>query len=41
MPVTWLAFEKDRKSEAELLSGAIAGLFLSEIKQLILEDWSP
>jgi len=41
MPITWLAFEEDRKPEAELLAGAIAGLFLSEIKQLILEDWSP
>jgi len=41
MPITWLAFEENRKPEAELLAGAIAGLFLSELKQLILEQWSP
>jgi len=41
MPITWLAFEENRREEAELLAGAIAGLLLSEIKQLILEDWSP
>jgi len=41
MPITWLAFEEDRKPAAEVLAGAIAGLFLSEIKQLILEQWSP
>lgn len=41
MPITWLAFEEDKKPEAEILAGAIAGLFLSEIKQLILENWSP
>jgi hypothetical protein len=41
MPMAWLAFEEERKPEAELLAGAIAGLFLSELKQLILEQWSP
>jgi len=41
MPITWLAFEENRREEAEVLAGAIAGLLLSEIKQLILEDWSP
>ena len=41
MPITWLAFEEDRKPAAEVLAGMIAGLFLSEIKQLILEQWSP
>lgn len=41
MPLTWLAFEENRKPEAELLAGMIAGLFLSELKQLILEQWSP
>jgi hypothetical protein len=39
MPVTWLAFEEDSKPAAEILAGTIAGLFLSEIKQLILEEW--
>jgi hypothetical protein len=39
MPFTWLAFEEDRKPAAEILAGTIAGLFLSEIKQLILEQW--
>jgi len=41
MPITWLAFEEDRKPAAEVLAGMIVGLFLSEIKQLILEQWSP
>jgi hypothetical protein len=41
MPITWLAFENERKPEAELLAGAVAGLFLSELKQLILEEWGP
>jgi len=41
MPLTWLAFEEEKKTEAEVLSGAITGLFLSEIKQLILENWGP
>ena len=41
MPLTWLAFEEEKKTEAEILSGAITGLFLSEIKQLILENWGP
>ena len=41
MPITWLAFEEARKPAAEILAGTIAGLFLSEIKQLILEQWSP
>jgi hypothetical protein len=41
MPLTWFAFEENRKPEAEVLAGAIAGLFLSEIKQLVLEQWSP
>ena len=41
LPITWLAFEENRKSDAELLAGAVAGLFLSELKQLILEEWSP
>jgi len=41
MPLTWLGFEENRKTEAELLAGMIAGLFLSELKQLILEQWSP
>ncbi|HUK29302.1 MAG TPA: hypothetical protein VLV31_12830 [Candidatus Acidoferrales bacterium] len=40
-PLTWIAFENDRKTEAELLAGAVTGLFLSEIKQLILEQWGP
>ena len=39
MPITWLAFEEDRRPAAEILAGTIAGLFLSEIKQLILEQW--
>jgi hypothetical protein len=41
MPITWLAFEENRKPDAEILAGAVAGLFLSELKQLILEEWSP
>ena len=41
IPLTWLAFEEEKKPEAEVLSGAITGLFLSEIKQLILENWEP
>ena len=40
-PFTWLAFEEDRKADAELLAGAVLGLFLSELKQLILEQWGP
>jgi hypothetical protein len=39
MPITWLAFDEDKKPAAEILAGTIAGLFLSEIKQLILEEW--
>jgi hypothetical protein len=41
MPITWLAFEDNRNADAELLAGAVAGLFLSELKQLILEEWGP
>jgi len=41
MPITWLAFEDDRNADAELLAGAVVGLFLSELKQLILEEWTP
>ena len=41
MPITWLAFEENRKADAELLAGAVVGLFLSELKQLILEQWAP
>ena len=40
MPITWLAFEDERKPAAEILAGTITGIFLSEIKQLILEQWS-
>ena len=40
-PLSWIAFENERKTEAELLAGTITGLFLSEIKQLILEQWGP
>ncbi|MGP8070160.1 MAG: hypothetical protein ACLP5V_09745 [Candidatus Bathyarchaeia archaeon] len=40
-PFTWLAFEDNRKAEAELLAGTVLGLFLSELKQLILEQWGP
>ena len=41
MPFTWLAFEDNRNADAELLAGAVVGLFLSELKQLILEEWGP
>ena len=41
MPITWLAFEDNRNADAELLAGAVVGLFLSELKQLILEEWGP
>jgi len=41
MPITWLAFEDKRNADAELLAGAVVGLFLSELKQLILEEWGP
>ena len=41
MPITWLAFEENRTADAELLSGAVVGLFLSELKQLILQEWGP
>jgi len=41
MPITWLAFDENKKLDAELLAGTVAGLFLSELKQLILEQWSP
>ena len=41
MPFTWLAFEDNRNTDAELLAGAVVGLFLSELKQLILEEWAP
>ena len=41
MPITWLAFEDKRNAEAELLAGAVLGLFLSELKQLVLEEWGP
>jgi len=41
MPITWLAFEENRNADAELLAGAVVGLFLSELKQLILEEWAP
>ena len=41
MPITWLAFEENRNADAELLAGAVVGLFLSELKQLILEEWTP
>ena len=41
MPITWLAFEDNRNAEAELLAGAVLGLFLSDLKQLILEQWGP
>ena len=40
-PITWLAFEENRNTEAELLAGAVLGLFLSELKQLVLEEWGP
>jgi hypothetical protein len=41
MPITWLAFEENRNPEAEVLAGAVLGLFLSEVKQLVLEQWGP
>jgi len=41
MPITWLAYEDKRNADAELLAGAVVGLFLSELKQLILEEWGP
>ena len=39
MPITWLTFEENRNAEAEVLAGAVLGLFLSELKQLVLEQW--
>ena len=41
MPISWLAFEDNRNTDAELLAGAVVGLFLSELKQLILERVGP
>ena len=41
MPITWLAFEEKKNATAELLAGAVTGLILSELKQLILQEWNP
>ena len=41
MPMTWVAFERRKDALAEVLAGVVAGLFLSELKQLVLEEWSP
>lgn len=39
MPLTWVAGESEHYEMADVLAGAVTALVLSEIKQLILQNW--
>jgi uncharacterized membrane protein (DUF4010 family) len=40
MPLTLIAGESEHNEIADVLSGAVTALILSEIKQLVLQNWS-
>jgi hypothetical protein len=40
MPLTWVAGESQHDQVADVLAGAVTALILSEIKQLIIQNWS-
>jgi hypothetical protein len=40
MPLTWIASESEQYEIADVLAGAVTALVLSEIKQLVLQNWS-
>jgi len=40
MPLAWIASESQEYEIADVLAGAVTALVLSEIKQLILQNWS-
>jgi len=40
MPLTWIASESEHYEIAEVLAGTVTALVLSEIKQLILQNWN-
>jgi len=41
MPVSWLIFSKNDDKLAWTISGVIAALIASEVKELILDEWAP
>jgi hypothetical protein len=40
IPLTWIASESEQHEITDVLAGAVTALVLSEIKQLVLQDWS-
>jgi len=40
MPLTWVASESEQHEITDVLAGTVTALVLSEIKQLILQNWS-
>jgi len=40
MPFTWIAGEGEHNEIADVLAGVVTALVLSEIKELILQNWS-
>ena len=40
VPLTWIASESEHDEIADVLAGTVTGLVLSEIKQLILQNWT-
>ncbi len=41
MPLSWLVFSKKDDKLAWAISGVIAALIASEVKELILDEWAP
>jgi hypothetical protein len=40
MPFTWIASESEQYEIADVLAGTVTALLLSEIKELVLQNWS-
>jgi hypothetical protein len=40
MPLTWIAGESEQDEIADVLAGVVTALVLSEIKELVLQNWS-
>ena len=40
MPLTWIASESEHDEITDVLAGAVTALVLSEIKELILQNWT-
>ena len=41
MPFSWLMFSKKDDNLAWTISGVVAALIASEVKELILDEWTP